>query len=79
MISNLSEKKNYFSCGLQSITSGSQDRNLKQKPWRNTTYWLLLAHAHLFLYQAQDHLPGNHTTHSGLGPPPSVKTQNKSS
>jgi hypothetical protein len=44
-----------------------------QRPWRGAAYWL--AHhvlISLLAYKTQDHQPKGGSTHTGLGPPPSI-------
>jgi hypothetical protein len=64
----------------QEFKAGVWKQELKQRPWRNTAYWLdshgLLS---LLSYTTQAHLPTNGTTYSGLGSPTSMNNQQNAS
>lgn len=55
----------------QGLQTETWERELKQKPWRNPTYWL----ARFAFLPTLNRLPGRGTTHTGLGPSPSVINQ----
>jgi hypothetical protein len=54
---------------LRKVRAGPK-QELKQKPWRNTRYWLVLWL--VLSYTAQANLPRDGATHSGLVPPTST-------
>lgn len=60
----------------QELKTETCRQELKQKPWKNFTYWLLF-NALLILssYTTQDHLLRSVTVHSDMGPPTSVINQ----
>ena len=49
-------------------------QELKQRPWRDTAYWLAL-HGLLDSYTTPDHLPRDDNTQSELGPPTPITSQ----
>jgi hypothetical protein len=50
---------------------------MKEKPWRNTVYWLAPypLFSLLLLYIPQDYLTKDGNTHSEMGPPSSITKQ----
>lgn len=81
----LAEERVYlaYDCPLQFIIKESQGSNLSragtwsqelmQSPWRRVTCWIAFHGLfRLIPYTTQDHHPRNGTTHSGMGPSPSI-------
>ena len=69
---NLREKSISLIYRLEPI-KGSQGRNSRQRPWKNTSYWLV-SHGSfsLLFYKTQNHLSVGATVHSEMGPPTSI-------
>lgn len=71
---NTTTKSSFFSLQFRDLSNlwGTSAQGLKQKPWKNTTYWFLTGSRSSGSFTVQGYLPRDGIAHDGLHPPTSI-------